>query len=128
MIALLVAAAACSRTLPEEDRRILPAVATAKLSTDDLWKDYQQSPVNANAKYWGQAIEIAGTVTDAAKDRTPPQLTFGAAPDVRVRATLLGDQAAALLDGAAPGQRIRLKCFCTGLVGAVVVHKSCVNP
>lgn len=125
---MMLALSACARTLPEEDRRILPAVAIAKLSTDDLWKDYQQDARDANARYWGQAIEVAGQVAEVAKDRTPPQLTFGAAPEVRVRASLLGDQAPTLLESAAAGQRVRLKCFCAGLDGSTVVLKSCVKP
>jgi hypothetical protein len=131
IVALALASAvqsACARTLPEEDRRILESTPIAKLSTEDLWKDYQQNPANANAQYWGKAIEIAGEVTAVAKDRTPPQIIFGPAPDGHVRAALLGDQAAALLEAAVTGQRIRLKCYCAGPDGAVIVLKSCVKP
>ncbi len=128
MFAVIAMLPACARTLPEEDRRILPAVATAKLSTEDLWKDYQQSRSDADAKYWGKAIEIAGPVATVAKDRTPQHIVFGPPPDGHVRASLLGDQAAALIESAVAGQRIRLKCFCAGLDGALVVLKSCVKP
>ena len=125
---VVVATAACARTLPEEDRRILTATAVAKLSPDDLWKDYQQNASEADGRYWGKAVEINGAVATVAKDRTPPVLMFGKPPDVRVRAQLLGDHATKLLNATGGGQRIRLKCFCAGLDGAVVVLKSCVKP
>jgi hypothetical protein len=117
----------CVSTLPDQDRRIVQATAVAKLSTDDLWNDYQQSAAEADRKYWGKAVEVSGTVTAVVKDRTPPELHFGPTPDAHVRAALLEDQAAALLESAAPGQRIRLKCFCDGVKGAVIL-KSCVKP
>jgi tRNA_anti-like len=121
------AVAGCANTLPDQDRRIVPAVPVAKLSTDDLWKDYQQSQKEADAKYWGKAVEVAGIVSGVDRG-TPPQITFGPAPDVRVRARLLDDQAQALLTAAADGQRLRLKCFCEGFKDAVVQLKSCVKP
>jgi hypothetical protein len=123
---LVAISCACARELPEEDRRILTSTAIAKLSPDDLWKDYQQSPSEANSRYWGRAVEVTGAVTNVLKGRTPPAILFGPAPDGRVRAQLLGDQAAELVETGA-GQRIKLKCFCAGLDGAVVVLKSCVK-
>jgi hypothetical protein len=126
VVATLVLAS-CANTLPDQDRRIVPAVPVAKMSTDDLWKDYQQSVKEADAKYWGKAVEVSGVVSNV--DRGPlPQISFGPAPDVRVRARLLDDQAQALLAAAGEGQRLRLKCFCEGFKDAVVLLKSCVKP
>lgn len=105
----------------------MQAVSIAKMSTDDLWKDYQQSVKEADAKYWGKAVEVSGIVS--AVDRgTSSQIVFGQAPDVRVRARLLDDTAQDLLAAAAEGQRIRLKCFCEGFKDAAVLLKSCVKP
>ena len=122
---LAVLTSACAKTLPEQDRRILEATAIAKLSTDDIWKDYQQNPADADAKYWGKAVEVSGKVAGVVKDSR--QLLFGSTDNPQVRAALLDDQAAEILGAAADGQRIRLKCFCAGLQQAVIL-KSCVKP
>jgi hypothetical protein len=119
--------AACATTLPDQDLRILQAVTIGKMSTDDLWKDYQQSVKEADAKYWGKAVEVSGVVSGVDRG-TASYITFGQAPDVRVRARLLDDQAQDLLTAANEGQRIRLKCFCEGVKNAVVQLKSCVKP
>ena len=134
-VILVLSLAACANTLPEQDRRILEATAIAKLSPDDLWKDYQQNAADSDRKYWGRAVEINGKVDAVVKDAR--QLLFGAADNVLVRASLLDDQADALLGEAAEGQRIRLKCFCGGLGSGrssdrpeqkTVILKSCVKP
>ena len=124
-------AVGCARTLPEQDRRILSAVAVMKLPVEDLWKEYQQNAADANSRYWGKAIEVsgkvAGKVTGVAASKTASQILFGPVPDAQVRANLLDDQAAELLSLAVEGQRIRLKCYCDGFKGAVIL-KSCVKP
>jgi hypothetical protein len=125
-VALAIGVAGCAKTLPEQDRRILEATPAAKLSTDDIWKDYQQNRADADARYWGRAVEVSGKVLSVVKDRK--ELLFGEAADSpHVRASLLDDQAEAILGTAAEGQRIRLKCFCAG-VDQVVILKSCVKP
>lgn len=125
-VALAAGSAGCATTLPEQDRRILETTATAKLSTEDIWKDYQQNRADADSRYWGRAVEVSGKVIGVEKDRK--QLLFGEVADnPQVRASLLDDQAEAILTAAAPGQRIRLKCFCAGVEQAVVL-KSCVKP
>ena len=132
-VALLVSAAACANSLPEQDRRILEATPAAKLSSDDIWKDYQQNAADADRKYWGRAIEVAGKVARVVKDRR--QLLFGD-ENAQVRASLLDDQADAILGEAAEGQRFRLKCFCGGVERGgtsdkptqTVILKSCVKP
>jgi hypothetical protein len=43
-----------------------------------------------------------------------------------VRANLLDEDAAAIVKEVSAGQRVRLKCFCAGLDGHVVL-KSCVK-
>ena len=132
-VTLLVSAAACANSLPEQDRRILEATPSAKLSSDDLWKDYQQNAADADRKYWGRAVEVAGKVAGVVKDKR--QLLFGD-ENAHVRASLLDDQADAILGEAAEGQRVRLKCFCGGVERGgtsdkptqTVILKSCVKP
>lgn len=135
-VALAAGLAGCASTLPEQDRRILEATPAAKLSTEDIWKDYQQNRADADARYWSRAVEVSGKVMSVEKDRK--ELLFGEAADnVQVRASLLDDQAEAILGAATPGQRIRLKCFCGGLGSGPssdrpehvsVILKSCVKP
>jgi hypothetical protein len=121
-----IGVAGCANTLPEQDRRILETAPTAKLSTDDIWKDYQENPKDADTRYWGRAVEVSGKLMSVVKDRR--ELLFGEAADnPRVRALLLDDQAESILGTAAEGQRIRLKCFCAGVQQAVIL-KSCVKP
>ena len=124
-------AVGCARTLPDQDRRILSAVPVMKLPVEDLWTEYQQNAADANSKYWGKAIEVSGKVTGkvtgAPESRTASQILFGPLPDAQVRASVLDDQAAELLSLAVEGQRIRLKCYCDGFKGAVIL-KSCVKP
>ena len=131
LLAAIVLLPACANSLPDQDRRILSAVAVAKLPVEDLWKDYQQNAADADGRYRGKAIEISGKVsskvTGDPATGTSSQILFGTPSDTQVRAHLLDDQAAALLAAAVEGQRIRLKCYCAGLSGAVVV-KSCVQP
>ena len=131
--AAIASSAACASSLPEQDRRILEATPTAKLSSDDIWKDYQQNAADADRKYWGRAIEVAGKVARVVKDKR--QLLFGD-ENAQVRASLLDDQADAILGEAVEGQRFRLKCFCGGVERGgtsdkptqTVILKSCVKP
>jgi hypothetical protein len=51
---------------------------------------------------------------------------FAQAEPYGVRANLLDDEAAAIIAEAQSGARIRLKCFCEGLDGNVVL-KSCIR-
>jgi hypothetical protein len=49
-VAVAIGVAGCAKTLPEQDRRIFEATPAAKLSTDDLWKDYQQGRADADPR------------------------------------------------------------------------------
>jgi hypothetical protein len=128
---LLVGAAlsaGCVDHLPDQDRRILSAVPAAKMSVDDLWRDYQKDPKSADRSYRGRAVEISGTVSAASDpNATTRWLFFVEQAPNGVRAHLLDDQAAAILAEATPGQRVTLRCFCEGLSGDVTL-KSCVRP
>jgi hypothetical protein len=58
----LALVAACASHLPEEDLRILSAPSGAKLSTDDLWKDFQKDPAAARKQYFGVAVDVSGKI------------------------------------------------------------------
>ena len=126
----LVAGAACAKTLPDQDRRIVSAVPVVKTTSEFFWKEYQDDVEAGNRKYWGQAVEISGRVASVSKDGPSPFLMFEQKEGpggVGVRANLLDDQAADILASAVVGQRLRLKCYCAGISGALVL-KSCVKP
>ncbi len=125
-------AGACADRLPDQDRRILTSAPAAKLSTDLLWKDYAADKQAADRKYWGQVVEVTGTVASVVKDGPAPHVLFSqpaakttSAPGIEARP--LDDQATMTLAAATPGQRLTLRCFCEGLEGNVVL-KSCILP
>ena len=129
ILALIVASAtACVDTLPAQDRRIRGEVPVAKMSADDLWKDFQQDAAAARGRYRGKAVEISGKPTRAdGQDSTGAYLLFAQSGELGVRANLLDDDAAEIVKAAGEGQRITLKCYCDGLDGHVVL-RSCVRP
>ena len=122
-----VLAASCADTLPDQDLRILGAVPVAKMSADILWQEYQADAAAAGERYWGKAVEITGGVTSADSDTIDAYVLFGQTEAYGVRANLLDDQAAAIIDAARVGERLTVKCFCAGLDGHVIL-KSCVLP
>jgi hypothetical protein len=125
---LALASGACARTLPDQDRRITATSAAAKMTAEDLWKDYQSDAAGAARRYHGKALEISGNVTGFSRDRTTNgYVSFRQKESSGVQANLLDDQAAAILSGLKEGDRLTLKCFCEGLFGDVIL-KSCVRP
>lgn len=129
-LAGLVLFSACVNTLPDQDLRIRVTPIVAKMPAEFLWKEYQADARDADRKYWGKAIEISGkaTASDAQDTGGPSKnyLFFKQSDAFGVRANLLDEDAADIIKEAATGQRIRLKCFCAGLDGHVVL-KSCVK-
>jgi len=126
--AALFTAPACVDSLPDQDRRILAAVPVAKMSPDDLWKDFQSDKEKATRTYFGKAVVITGKVTSAdTTNPAAPFVLFAQSDTTGVRAYLLDDQAAGILKSAAAGERLGLKCFCEGLDGYLIL-KSCVTP
>jgi hypothetical protein len=125
----LVLLAGCARTLPDQDRRILTAVPVVKTTSEFFWREYQDNVAEANRKYWGQPVELAGRVASVSKD-APAFVMFEqkeAAGGTGVKANLLDDQANDILVSAVIGQRLRLKCYCAGMSDTLVL-KSCVKP
>jgi len=126
----LVAISGCVNTLPDQDLRIRETPIVAKMPAEFLWKEYQADAREADRKYWGKAVEISGKPSSAdSEDSGSPSksyLIFLQSEKFGVRANLLDDDAAEILKEAASGQRIRLKCFCAGIDGHVVL-KSCVK-
>jgi hypothetical protein len=118
----------CVDRLPDQDLRILAATPAARLSADILWKDYTTDAAKANREYFGEAIVVTGNVT-AFGTNAPTErfVLFGQTNDYGVRANLLEEQAAAILERAQKEPKMTLKCFCEGLNGHVIL-KSCVLP
>ncbi len=121
---------ACVKHLPDQDLRILTAVPAAKLSTDDLWKDFQKDPAAARRQYFGKAVDVSGRVISIAPDAAKiPVIAFSQADQHGVRARLLDERAAETAKGATAGARVTLRCFCEGLNEEQdVVLKSCIRP
>ena len=125
LLAVLLCAG-CMTQLPDQDLRIRQAIPVAKMSTTDLWRDYQENRDAASARYWGKAVEITGKVTGIEQPAgAPPAVLFAQVEKAGVRANLLDDDAAVVLKVATVGQRVTLRCFCSGLNGDVIL-KSCV--
>ena len=128
VVVLLGALAGCSRTLPDQDRRITVTPAIAKIPAEDLWKEYKADAKAADKKYWGHAIEVSGKVSTVLGEATAPKaVRFVVEGDLGVRAFVLDDQAADIIKRASVGQHLRLKCFCAGLDGDIVL-RSCIEP
>jgi len=130
-LSLALFAPACAEHLPDQDLRILQSLPSAKLSSDDLWKDFQKDPSAAQQQYFGKAVDVSGKITSLEADAAKvPNVFFGqtsGAPGVRAR--LLDDKAAETLKDAKPGDRITLRCFCEGLDEKQdVLLKSCIKP
>jgi hypothetical protein len=122
----MAAALACVDRLPAQDRRILDAVPVAKLTVEDLSRDYQQDRKAADKRYWGKAIEVSGLVASTRDDALGAALIFSDKSGVPiVEAGLLDDQAKALLASTADSRRAMLRCYCDGWNGRVML-KSCV--
>ena len=127
VLAVVAAGVACADALPEQDLRILSLTPTSKLSTDLLWSDYQADRAAADAKYWGEPIEVSGRVSSVSQE--PPRILFlqQEEPPVGIEARLLDERAAETLAAATAGERLTLRCFCEGLDGNVIL-KSCIRP
>ena len=121
----------CAEHVPDQDLRIL-AVTTpgAKLSADDLWKDFQRDPSAARRQYFGQSLDVSAKITSFEADlKKVPHIFFGQSGAPGVRARLLDDRAAETVKDLKVGDRITLRCFCEGLDDKQdVVLKSCIKP
>jgi len=130
LVCLTVAGAACVSNLPEQDLRILTAQPYAKLSTSDLWKDFQTDAAAATKKYFGKAIDVSDKPTVIETEASKGQhFFFGQTPDHGVRARLLDEKAAETLKDVKVGTRLTIRCFCEGMdAKGDVVLKSCIRP
>jgi hypothetical protein len=124
-----VFAGRCVNTLPDQDLRILEANPVDRLSVPVLWEDYQKDAAAADRRYRGQAIVVTGSPTEVGTGEPGRRFIRFAVADQKgaVRASLLDDQAEAILTAAKEASRVTLKCFCEGLAGDIVL-KSCVAP
>jgi hypothetical protein len=118
-------AASCMDTLPDQDRRILDAHPSAKLSTTQLWKAYAADAKAADKLYWGKVVEVSGKVWSVHPD-APASVMFVEQDPHGVQANLLEDQAPAILKDATPGVHMILRCYDAGFKGDVIL-KSCIE-
>ena len=121
---------ACAQHLPDQDLRILQASPSAKLTPDDLWKDFQTDRRAAAARYHGKAVDISGKLSSVTVEPPRAAIMFlqkGAGEHVGVEARLLDDRIAETTKDTAAGQRITLRCFVEGLETNLVL-KSCIRP
>jgi hypothetical protein len=135
LLGIVIAAAlfvpACADHLPDQDLRILSVtVPGAKLSSEDLWKDFQKDAAAARKQYFGKSIDVSGKIawfeTDATKT---PAVFFGEPGKPGVRGRLLDERAAATLKELTIGARVMLRCYCEGLDEKNdVLLKSCIKP
>ncbi len=129
-IGVLVLVGGCVNSLPDQDLRIRVTPIVAKMPAEFLWKEYQADAREADRKYWGKAIEVSGkpTAGDAQNTPAPPKsyLLFKQNDTFGVRANLIDEDAAEILKDVAANQRVRLKCFCAGMDGNVIL-KSCIK-
>ena len=131
LVSLALCLVACAEHVPDQDLRILSAPPAAKLSADDLWKDFQRDPSAARRQYFGKAIDVSSRITSIEPDpKKVPHIFFGQpGGGAGVRARLLDDRAVDTLKDTKPGDRITLRCFCEGLDEKQdVVLKSCIKP
>jgi len=131
VIAATLFVPACADHVPDQDLRILSVtVPAAKLSSEDLWKDFQKDAVAARKQYFGKSIDVSGKVAWFESDVTKsPAVFFGEPGKPGVRARLLDDRAAATIKELSIGARVMLRCFCEGLDDKNdVVLKSCIKP
>ena len=129
-LAVAALAVACADHLPDQDLRILSAGSAAKLSSDDLWQDFQKDAAGARRRYFGAAVDVSGKIMsiDVAAGK-PPTILFSAADQHGVRARLLDDRAADIVKSAPVFTRITLRCYCEGLDDQQnVLLKSCIKP
>ena len=127
-VLFLMPLVSCVNHLPDQDLRILETTPSARLSAADLWNDYAADAKKANRQYFGKALIVTGAATKIGSDApTDRFVLFGQQKELGVRANLLDEQAAAILERATKHPLISVKCFCEGLDGNLVL-KSCVTP
>ena len=118
--------AGCVSKLPAQDRRILEATPVAKLTAEDLAKDYTADAKVADKRYWGRAVEVSGVVASTRDEQTGARVVFAdKSGKAIVEAGLLEDQAKAILASTADTHRLTLRCFCAGLKERVELS-SCI--
>ena len=124
-----LAAVSCAEHLPDQDLRILTAQPAAKLSSTDLWRDFDADAVSARRTYFGRALDVSGAPSFLeAEPPAGPHLFFVEAGERGIRARLLEDRAADVLAAAKVGERLTLRCFCEGLnEQGDVLLKSCIG-
>jgi hypothetical protein len=129
----VLAALSCVDRLPDQDLRILSAVPIDRVSASVLWDDFQKDAEAAGRRYRGQPLVVTGpspTLIDEGPGRRFLRYVLTGGRDGAIQASLLDEQAEAILAAATSGQRVDVKCFCEGLSRETkeIVLKSCVAP
>ena len=131
LAAIALATVSCADHLPDQDLRITAVtVPDAKLSSDDLWKDFQNDAKGSSKRYFGRSMDVSGKITAMEADpNKQPYIFFGPEGAPGVRARLLDERAAVTLKDLTRGQRITIRCYCEGIDEKKdVVLKSCIRP
>ena len=127
LMTVAVAASSCTDRLPDQDLRIVDAKPVERLSAALLWQDFQSQRERAEQNYNGKALLIVGDVTKVGTDVPGDRYVyFGQTETNGIRANLLDDRAAAILEVARANPRVTLKCFCEGMTSDVIL-KSCIT-
>ena len=131
LIAIALVPASCADHLPDQDLRITAiTVPDAKLSSDDLWKDFQNDAKGSSKRYFGRSMDVSGKITAMEADLAKqPNIFFGPTGAPGVRGRLLDERAAVTLKDLTVGTRVTLRCFCEGINDKKdVLLKSCIRP
>ena len=112
--------------LPDQDLRITATAPAFKMPPDELWKEFNRNPKEAQKQYFGKAIELSGKVVAVKLDEKKNQVVYFSTPtEPGLRARLL--ESAAEVSKLA-GTRVTLRCFCEGLTpDNSVLLKSCIQ-
>lgn len=119
-------AAACVDRRPDQDGRIASATPVERLSVALLWQDFHDNRTQAERTYSGNALVITGDVTRMGSGEPGQRYVYFARTEGGgIHATLLDEQADAILAAAKKAPRVVLKCFCEGMTTDIVL-KSCI--
>jgi hypothetical protein len=120
IIALLTAAVACNRTPRPSSPPSPPAEPVAKLTSDDLVKEYQQNELAADGKYKNKLVQVTGKVGKVGKHPLGypfVQLGTGQEEDLFGVTCYLTEKATEEAAKLQPGETITVRGSCMGKLG-----------
>lgn len=115
---VIVAALVWKFYVNKEHEDIDAATPVFSLSTEELWKQYNDFPRNADSLYTGKVIEISGSLNRIDRNDSLVSLIFVMAAD-----SMFGDKTISCqmyqkhneeASALAPGTQVKIKGYCTG--------------